>query len=215
LGVAGMAGGWGGRGWWGGGFWPGFGLGVGLGFGATYPWYYGYGYPAYAYGYPAYGCSYPAYTYSYPASSYAYPSYSYGYPASSYSYAPAPSSYSQPAYVYRSAQTSSPVANVSVPVAPARPSSNAPDYASLQVAYASNGQPRYSSVTSSTTDGRVAIQARAIAPNAQLRGTWIQDPSPYRYTPDAGPNRANNPSVQYPTVVVTHSGSVPVYIVSR
>jgi hypothetical protein len=174
---------------------------VGLGFGAAYPWCYGYRYPAYAYGYSAYGCAYPAYTYSYPAYS--------------YSYAPAPSSYSQPAYVYRSAQTSSPVANVSVPVAPARPSSNAPDYPSSQVAYTSNGQPRYSSATPSTTDGRVATQARAVAPNAQPRGTWIQDPSPYRYTPAAGPNRANNASVQYTTVVVTHSGSVPVYIVSR
>jgi hypothetical protein len=39
--------------------WPGFAAGALLGAAATYPYFYGYGYPYYGYGYPYYGAGYP------------------------------------------------------------------------------------------------------------------------------------------------------------
>jgi hypothetical protein len=142
----------------------------------------------------------------------AYPAYAYSYPA--YSYPPVAYSYSQPVYVYQqpavqaAPTTTAPAAPPTSSFVPASPS-YAPAQAPANVAPAQVSNLAHSAVTAPV------IQPQLVAVSPQPRGTWIQDPTPYRYTPEAKIASPNDTVAPSPSVTVTQSGSVPVYVVTR
>jgi hypothetical protein len=127
--------------------------------------------------------SYPAYAYSYPA--YSYPTVAY--------------TYSQPVYVTAPAATA--------PAAPA-PSAAPAIHSYTSPPIPSGSAPAQISVPATTPAAAPAVQPQLVSVSPRPRGTWIQDPDPYRYVPEATSAKATG-------VTITQSGSVPAYAVSR
>lgn len=111
---------------------------------------------------------------------------SYG---SYYSYPAYASYYSYPAYTY---------------------SYTLPPAVTAQPAYGYQATQTYRPAAPAAVSTVPPVQAQtAIRPST---GTWVQDPNPYRYTPDPSPGKVNTS----PTPVVTVPGAaIPTYIVSQ
>jgi hypothetical protein len=125
----------------------------------------------------------------------------YSAPAPVYSYPTVAYTYSQPAYVYHSAPASAPT-----PAATSHSNTQPPQPAVSQPSY-----------VPSTASATLASAPPSVSPAVSLpsHGTWIQDPTPYRYIPEGSPTVAAHKEVAAPAVTVSQAGSIPVYAVAR